>query len=172
MAASYFQSKDANAMNASSNEKPPERLAEAAQRLLRILVGMMIPAGDEHGIPGADDAAIFADIVGTLGRDLKPVRAALHKLEDCAAAVSPEGFEAMPAQQRWQAIQAFRDAHAADAAVLVEVTVRCYYRDDRVMRSIGMQARAPFPAGFEVDPGDLALLEPVRARGAIYRRID
>jgi hypothetical protein len=37
------------------------------------------------------------------------------------------------------------------------------------MRSLGMEARAPFPKGFEVPAGDYDLLDPVRARGPIWR---
>ena len=47
--------------------------------------------------------------------------------------------------------------------------VQCYYRDDRVMKAIGMERRPPFPLGFQVETGDLSLLEPVRARGKKYR---
>ena len=49
------------------------------------------------------------------------------------------------------------------------VTARCYYRDDRVMASIGIEVRPPFPEGYAVEEGDLSLLDPVRARGPIWR---
>jgi hypothetical protein len=32
-----------------------------------------------------------------------------------------------------------------------------------------MEARPPYPKGYQVVQGDLSLLEPVRARGKIYR---
>ena len=57
------------------------------------------------------------------------------------------------------------------ADVLMAVTVRCYYGDDRVMRSFGMEPRAPYPQGHEVEQGDWSLLEPVRARGPIWRGV-
>jgi len=50
------------------------------------------------------------------------------------------------------------------------VVAQCYYRDDRVMQSLGMELRPPFPKGFEVEQGDWSLLDPVRARPAFYRR--
>ena len=37
----------------------------------------MVPASAEYGVPGADDEAIFADIVRSLGRDRDAVRNAL-----------------------------------------------------------------------------------------------
>jgi hypothetical protein len=41
-----------------------------------------------------------------------------------------------------------------------------------VLEAIGMEARAPFPKGFEVEPGDLSLLDPVRRRGRVYREVE
>ena len=49
------------------------------------------------------------------------------------------------------------------------VVARCYYRDDRVLTAIGVEPRPPFPKGYEVPQGDWSLLDPVRARGPIYR---
>ncbi len=46
---------------------------------------------------------------------------------------------------------------------------RCSYRDERVMRSLGMEPQPPFPKGFDLPQGDWSLLDPVRARGRIYR---
>jgi hypothetical protein len=60
---------------------------------LRVIAGILIPASIEFDIPGADDPAIQADIVATLGRDGGPVREALDELARLAgaplAALSP-----------------------------------------------------------------------------------
>ena len=47
---------------------------------LRAIAGMIIPASAEFDVPGADDPAIQADIVATLGRDAGLVREALDQL--------------------------------------------------------------------------------------------
>ncbi len=44
-----------------------------------------------------------------------------------------------------------------------------YYRDDRVMRSLDMELRPPFPGGFTVEQGDWSLLDPVRSRPKLWR---
>ena len=41
---------------------------------LRAIAGIIIPASMEFDIPGADDPAIQADMVATLGRDAGLVR--------------------------------------------------------------------------------------------------
>jgi len=46
----------------------------------------------------------------------------------------------------------------------------CYYRDDRVMRSLGIEPRPPFPGGFAVEQGDWSLLDPVKARAPFWRQ--
>jgi hypothetical protein len=53
----------------------------------------------------------------------------------------------------------------------VRVVLLCYYRDDRVMTSLGQEPRAPFPKGHVLEQGDLSLLDPVRARPPIWRRV-
>src|SRR3981189_2863671 len=47
---------------------------------LRVIAGTIIPASAEFDVPGADDPAIQADIVATLGRDAVLVREALDQL--------------------------------------------------------------------------------------------
>ena len=51
---------------------------------MRRLAGFMVPASAEYGVPGADDEAIFADIVRSLGRDERDVRKALAMLREIA----------------------------------------------------------------------------------------
>ena len=54
---------------------------------------------------------------------------------------------------------------------LTRIILQCYYRDDRVMRSLDLEARPPFPKGFEVEQGDWSLLDQVRARPKLWREV-
>ena len=47
---------------------------------LRTIAALIIPPSEEYRVPGADDEAIQADILATLGRDAGPVAAALDRL--------------------------------------------------------------------------------------------
>lgn len=152
--------------DATLNSADPALSADE-RRSLRALAGLMIPASADYDVPGADDETIFTDIVDSLGRDADPVRRALR----CVNALSGRAFADLNANEQQVVARQFRDENPPLAAVLAEVTVRCYYRDDRVMRSLGMEPRPPFPKGFEVEPGDWALLDPVRARSKIYRDV-
>ena len=135
-------------------------------RSLRCVAGMMIPASSAFGVPGADDDTIFADIVGHIGQDLASVRQALQRLDGLAGGA----FADCDAGTRQAAAAAFQAAGGAVATALTRVVVQCYYRDDREMQSLGMELRAPFPKGFEVEQGDWSLLDPVRVRQPFYRR--
>ena len=83
---------------------------------------------------------------------------------------APSPISNRRAAPRWH--RSFREAGGAPLAALVRVVLLCYYRDDRVMRSLGQEPRPPFPKGHVVEQGDWSLLDPVRARPRMYRSVD
>ena len=133
---------------------------------LRAIAGMIIPASPEYDVPGADDPAIQADIVATLGRDATLVCEALGLVSRLAGAplaeLDPARAEAV-AQQ-------LRATGGPAVATLTRVVLQCYYRDDRVLRSLGLEPRPPYPKGHVLEEGDWSLLDPVRARPPFWRR--
>jgi len=143
-----------------------EKSLTSAQRDdLRVIAGMMIPESDEYKVPGADDAAIQGDILATLGRDTKMVSAAL----DHIARLAGKPLAALDDARRDAVVTEFRASGGAPAATLARVILQCYYRDDRVLRSLGIELRAPFPKGHVLPEGDWSLLDPVKARPAKLR---
>ena len=139
-------------------------------RALEIIVDMIIPASAEHELPSASDPVIFADILSAANAHHDLVTAALSTLDRVAYDSQGRGFLAVDQGLRDAIVAAFRQAHPNEADLLATITVTCYYRDDRVMHSNGMEARAPHPAGFTVEEGDWSLLDPVRNRPEFYRK--
>jgi hypothetical protein len=137
-------------------------------RDLRALAATMIPASEAYGVPGADDELIFNDIVRSLERDHGDICRALAHL----AALARGAFADLEPQRRTEIAATFREVGGAPLAALVRVVLLCYYRDDRVMRSLGLDPRPPFPKGHVVEQGDWSLLDPVRARPPMYRQVD
>jgi hypothetical protein len=133
---------------------------------LRTVAAMIIPASDEYGVPGADDPAIQADMLATLGRDTALVKQALDHL----ARLAGQPLAELDPAKRDGVANEFRATGGAAAATLVRVVLQCYYRDDRVLRSLGLELRAPFPKGYTLEQGDWALLDPVKARSGTLRR--
>ena len=141
-------------------------LTPAQRDDLRAISGVMIPAGAEFDVPGADDAVIQADIMATLGRDAGPVCQALDELARLAgqplASLDPTRCQAVAAELR---------AKGGDAVTtLTRVVLQCYYRDDRVVRSLGLEPRPPYPKGHLLEDGDWSLLDPVWTRPPMWRR--
>lgn len=145
-----------------------DALSPAEARDLAALAAAIIPASAQYSVPGADDATIFADILASLGRDRDDVRTALGRL----AALSGGRYADLPDARRAEVATALRTEGGAALGALVRVVLLCYYRDDRVMRSLGQEPRPPFPKGHVVEQGDWSLLDQVRARPPIYRRVD
>jgi hypothetical protein len=55
---------------------------------------------------------------------------------------------------------------------LGRAVLQCYYRDDRVMRSLGIEPRSPYPKGRVLEQGDWSLLNRVRDRPRMWRDVD
>jgi hypothetical protein len=143
-------------------------LSPAEVRDLRCVAGMMVPASEEFGVPGADDAAIFADIIASIGRDFDSVRQALGAL---AALSSGQAFADLDETRRDMVAGAFQAQGGVVLATLTRVILQCYYRDDRVVRSLGLEPRPPFPKGHTLEQGDWSLLDPVRTRPKMWRDV-
>jgi hypothetical protein len=144
-----------------------EKSLTSAQRDdLRVIAGMMIPESSEYKVPGADEAAIQGDILATLGRDTKMVATAL----DHIARLAGQPLAQLADAKRDAVVQEFRAHGGAPAATLARVILQCYYRDDRVLRSLGIELRAPFPKGHVLPDGDWSILDPVKARRGRLRR--
>jgi hypothetical protein len=134
----------------------------------RALAGIIIPPSTMYDVPGADDERIFNDVLRSLERDRDDIGRALAQLADLAGGA----FADLEPARRAEVAAGFREAGGAPLAALVRVVLLCYYRDDRVMRSLGQEVRPPFPKGHVVEQGDWSLLDPVRARPRMYRSVD
>jgi hypothetical protein len=140
------------------------------QGTLAALVDMIIPASARYGVPGAADPAIFADILSDAQRQRERLGEALAALDALARDAHGAGFADLAAGQRGGVTDTFRATRAGDAGLIAALTAQCYYRDDRVMDSIGMEPRPPHPLGYEVAQGDWSLLDPVRGRDTMVRK--
>lgn len=143
---------------------------EDETRMLAILADRIIPASDEYGVPSAGDPAIVAAILGDAARHRERLGAALSALDAMARETHDAGFADLTSAQRDGIVDAFRAAHTADADLIAALTAQCYYRDGRVMLSLGMELRPPHPLGYTAEQGDWSLLDPVRGRAPLFRK--
>jgi hypothetical protein len=144
---------------------PEAALSATESQDLHRIAGIMIPASAQYGVPGADDPLIFADVVASLGRDLDDVRGALAAL----ARLAGGSFAGLDEARAAMVLEQFLTAGGTTATVLGRVLLQCYYRDDRVLRSLGVEPRPPFPKGHALEQGDWSLLDAVRGRPRLWR---
>jgi hypothetical protein len=149
-------------------ENPSADLTPAELRDLRRLAGFMVPASAKYGVPGADDEAIFVDIVRSLGRDKDDVREALAMLREIAGG-DFAGLDEVATEAAAMTLLACEDSIVT---ALGRAVLQCYYRDDRVMRALGVDPRAPYPQGRVLEQGDWSLLDAVRGRPRMWRDLD
>src|SRR5216684_2000036 len=140
-------------------------LSATELRDLSDIAGTMIPESPAFGVPGADDPAILDDIANSLGRDLALVREALAAI----AAKSGSAFARMDRERREALINDYYSTGGTAAASLGRMILGAYYRDDRVLLALKLEARPPFPKGYTLEQGDWSLLDAVRHRPPFWR---
>ncbi len=145
-----------------------EKLNAQLRSTLSVLMDTMIPANEEFNAPSAGTDDIVNDVEQSMqGKALALLSEMLTRLND----QSSTRFEDLDATARWQAFTELQRTDAHALRTLGSIVLQCYYRNDQVLESLGMEARSPFPLGNEVEQGDWSLLDPVKARGSFYREV-
>lgn len=142
--------------------------SDTERQTMAALANVIIPPSDAHSIPGAGDPDIVEVILGD-ARSPEKLSAALAALDALADAHSGVAFLALESADQMAVAENFREEGPGDATLVETLTVQAYYRDDRVMASLGLDQRPPHPLGYEVKQGDWSLLDPVRKRARLYR---
>ncbi len=145
----------------------PEQLTDQQWATLQSIADVIVPASLTYAVPGAGDPAICSNIVNDASKRLPELSAALATLDAMAEEAHGKGFVELTDTEKNAVAAGFQDSHVDDANMLQLLVTQCYYRDDRVLASLGMEQRPPFPVGYEMDPGDWSILDPVRARGEL-----
>lgn len=139
------------------------------RRAILVLADMIIPASADGRKPSAAAVDVLGYIRAHAQYAVANLRVELDALETRARAAHGTGFLDLPPATRVALVDSARDEKPGFLRDLALLTATAYYQDDQVLVALGMEARPPFPKGYEVPAGDLSLLEPVRARGRIYR---
>ena len=144
-------------------------LTAQQRRNLDIVLDMIVPASADGRKPSAAEVDVLGYICARESQTLAGLREDLHRLDAEAEALHGQAFAVLAPQHRQAVVEDLRRQEPHFLRNLALQTVTCYYEDDRVLRALGIEARPPFPQGYEVPAGDLSLLDPVRRRGRIYR---
>jgi hypothetical protein len=123
---------------------------------LAAVLDTLIPPADP--LPGAGELGL----AGGLPSDIRPV-------VDPALAALPENFASLPVSERAQLLNDLSATQPAFVPTLVFHTYLAYYSHDRVVEALGLETRPPYPEGYDMEPSDLTLLDPVRESPRRYR---
>jgi len=145
---------------------------EDQRRALAPVLDGFIPRSDDGVLPGAGELDVAADLDGVLPAEMHAmVLASLAAMDRLAARRGAERFTALGAAEQGEVLGELSSSPDAFPPMLMIYTFGCYYKHRRVAAHYGLEARPPHPEGWTVEPTDFAsLLEPVRKRGAIWRR--
>ena len=138
------------------------------QRTLSALLDEIIPGSADCALPGAGELGLAAYVEQVLdgAPGLRPLIArGLAQADERARG----DFASLPPADRRGVLGELESALPGFLPSLVFHTYVAYYQDPRVRRALGLEARPPHPLGYEMEPNDLSLLDPVQARPKLYR---
>jgi len=141
-------------------------------QLLSLVLDELIPPRPDGRLPGAGTLGVGAVVehaaAGTpeLGQMLSQ---GLAGLDDVARRSGAEGFAALSPTARVVALRDMEQAEPMFLSTLLTLACVGYYSAEPVVAELKGSARPPHPLGYELESDDLSLLDPVRARGKLYR---
>jgi hypothetical protein len=150
------------------DENDPGFSPQEARALASVLDEIIPPSGDGR-LPGAGEAGLVR-YIEQRAPDLRPTIAqGLSALDELARARGAPDFTALSGKEKLEALNEVAAAQPAFLPGLILQTYAGYYQSDRVLEGLGLEARPPYPDGYEMKPPDLSLLDGVRRRDKLYR---
>ena len=144
-------------------------MTAAERATFDVVVDMIVPASADGRKPSAAEVGVLDFIREGASGDLPTIARDIGRLDAAAQNRHGARFTGIDAASRRAVVDAMRADDPGFLRTLAMHTVTCYYQDDRVLAAIGLEARPPFPEGYDVVAGDTDLLEPVRRRGNLVR---
>ena len=142
------------------------------EQMLTSLLDAILPATADGRLPGAGTLGLVRHIARMVEQTpmFRPVVAyGLSTLDELARKRAPAGWAALSVEEQTAVLKQFTGEDQFFLPAFLFLAYSGYYTDPRVVEALGLEARPPHPAGYAMEPDDLAILEPVRRRGKMYR---
>jgi hypothetical protein len=140
------------------------------QSTFRAVLDTLIPARND-ALPGAGSLGVGEYVEERLGPLRPMVAAGLAALDDRAVESGASEFAEMTNDERASLLSDVASSHSGFLESLLFHTYSGYYQHPRVAVAIGMNGQPPHPVGYELEQGDLGLLDAVRGREKFYRDV-
>ncbi len=138
-------------------------------QMLASVLDTIIPPTEDGSFPGAGEIGL-AEILNQKAPELVPVLVAgLAVLAELMASREETDFMTLENAKRRSLLEEVADQLPIFLPGLLFQTYSNYYQHPRVLEALGLAARAPYPLGHDLEPGDMGLLDPVRRRAPLYR---
>ncbi len=149
------------------------RFSDSESALLRAILNRLVPASDDR--PAAGNLGVARTVEDALAQRAGERRLFLDGLASIDRAswqAHDQAFGAIDPDQQDAILQAVERDQPDFFELLVRLTYRGYYGSAEVKAALGIETRAPHPLGFVLPTFRAELLDQVRARGAVYRKVD
>ena len=150
----------------SKNKNDPV-LSPVEERALTSVLDEIVPPSDDGRLPGAGELGVVRYVARVLEQtpDLRPVISkGLAAADELASRRGSQGFAALSRPDKREVLNELGTSEPAFLPGLIFHTYAGYYQHDRVFEALGLEPRPPHPKGYEMEPNDLTLLEPVLRR--------
>jgi hypothetical protein len=139
--------------------------------LLRQVLDAIIPPSSDGSFPGAGELGVGERIEEMLAEQpdfARTIEEGLASIGRLAESRHSSGFGALSEAEREGLLHEAEAAQPASFGALVMCAYLAYYSDRRITERLGVR-NPPQPEGYDLEPGDLSLLDPVRARPKLWR---
>jgi hypothetical protein len=144
---------------------------DSRRALLRQVLDEIIPPSDDGSFPGAGELGVGERMEEMLaeqpefGRTIEQGLASVGRLAENR---HPSGFGGLSGTERASVLREVEAVEPASFGALVMCAYLVYYSDRRITDRLGVR-NPPQPQGYELEQGDMSLLDPVRARPKLWR---
>ncbi len=133
------------------------------------LLDEIIPPHPERRLPGAGESGLAGEIDAQVPELRSTLRQGLSALEEKARARGAARFAELAQPDRVAALTELLQDDPGFLPGIVFHTYVHYYQQARVLEGLGLEARPPFPQGYEMEPLAPERLAGVRSRPRLYR---
>ncbi len=147
-------------------------LVESQLALLADVLDRLIPSADGLPAAGALGVADYIDRVLAGSTELRrAILEVLHQIDGTAGREHSRAFCELEGGRKDAVLRRVEASEPASFQALLRQAYNGYYSDPTVIKGLGLEARPPQPAGYELEAGDLSPLEKVKSRGRMYREV-
>lgn len=146
--------------------------SDAEHRILAAALDEIIPGSADGTRPGAGEVGLqghFERAVGEAPALAPTLRSGVEALDRLARQRGAAGFAELGRSARLEVLNELGAIEPAFVPTLMFLAYLGYYQHERVLAALGVGPHPPHPKGYEMEPDDLTLLDPVRCRPKLYR---